>query len=218
MPTDRRPSFTYLCAAALCVVAGPAASQHVHGVIELGIVLEDNALAVTLRAPLSDLVGFEHEPENDAQADRLKQAAALLADADAMFGLPDRAGCETHDISIDGPAFLLELMETGEHHEHGPGHESETDDEDDHKNDHDHTADAHDDHADHSGDSHGGHSEAVAEYVWECAAASEIEALDVRFLTELQRVDKVSVQVLTPTGARYFDAGRDLDSIAISAP
>ena len=83
-----------LCGMAICGLA-PAnvAAQHVHGVIELGIVVEGNMVAVSLHAPLSDVVGFEHAPENDEQLELVRQAAAMLSNPDAMFGLADSASC-----------------------------------------------------------------------------------------------------------------------------
>ena len=40
-------------------------AQHVHGVVQLGVVVEGDVVAVSLEAPLSDVVGFEHAPNND---------------------------------------------------------------------------------------------------------------------------------------------------------
>ena len=91
---------------AICGLA-PAnvAAQHVHGVIELGIVVEGSTVAVSLHAPLSDVVGFEHAPENDEQLELVRQAAAMLSNADAMFGLADTASCTISGTSADGPAY-----------------------------------------------------------------------------------------------------------------
>ena len=89
-----------------------ATAQHVHGVIELGVVVEGDTIAVSLDAPLSDVVGFEHAPESEAQKQSIQQAAAMLADADSMFGLADSADCNVSNAILDGPAFLL-LLERG---------------------------------------------------------------------------------------------------------
>ena len=130
-----------------------AVAQHVHGLVELGIVLEDSTLAVSVRAPLSDIVGFEHAPENDEQAARLTEAGELLSDADAMFGTPEAAGCVADPITMDAPEYLhafLYLPDSEETHDH--------DDHEDHAeeaHDHDHDSEAHaesSDHADHDHD------------------------------------------------------------------
>ncbi len=214
MRTDRRRLIAWLSAALLIGLAhGPAGAQHVHGTIELGIVLEDNALAVTLQAPLADVVGFEHEPESDAQTERLKSAAASLAQAEAMFGPSESAACAPHDVTIDGPAFLQALLETKQHDEHV---ETQTSHED-HADHEGHTDDGdHADHADH--DDHETHADVRAEYVWECARPSELQAVEARFVDKFHNVEKVNIQILTPTGTRYFETDEPLDSIRIAAP
>ena len=69
--------------------ASQAAAQHVHGVIELGVVVDGDALAISLHAPLSDVVGFEHAPNSDEQRAAIEKAASLLSDPEQMFGIPD---------------------------------------------------------------------------------------------------------------------------------
>ena len=134
-----------------------AAAQHVHGVIELGIVVEGGTVAVSLDAPLSDVVGFEHAPENDEQLELVRQAAAMLSNPDAMFGLADSASCRISHTSIDGPAYLMQHLAEDDagsaesdhdHHDAHDSHGSEAD-----HDDHADSAD-HDDHGDHedSGD------------------------------------------------------------------
>ncbi|MEM7501868.1 MAG: DUF2796 domain-containing protein [Pseudomonadota bacterium] len=151
------------------VAVQPALSQHVHGVIDLGIVVEDGAIAISLRAPLSDVVGFEHAAENDEQAARLDAAARLLSDADAMFSLPGQAACTLEELTLDGPSYLLALREShGDHDDHSAGGAAEHDEHDhdsehDHEDESEHDHDGHDDHDDHDHDSDHGHDdEAVA--------------------------------------------------------
>ena len=42
---------------------------------------------------------------------KIKKAATMLADPDAMFGLPDSAKCKVSDSSIDGPDYVKQHME-----------------------------------------------------------------------------------------------------------
>ncbi|MDJ0918839.1 MAG: DUF2796 domain-containing protein [Woeseiaceae bacterium] len=166
------------------VIAGLSPSsvsaQHVHGVIDLGVVIEDETLAVSIDAPLSDVVGFEHAPGNDEQSSRLKKAAAIIASADAMFGLPEAADCSVTSTEITAPDYLEALIagegaagadrdphdhEDHDHDSHGHDHEdhdhdhgSHGHDHEDHDNDHeshDHDDDSHDhDSHEHDHDSH----------------------------------------------------------------
>ena len=209
-------------ALAICGLAPASAfAQHVHGVIELGIVVDEGALAVSLHAPLSDVVGFEHAPQNDEQAELVRRAAALLADPDAMFGLPDAANCRSAEVSVDGPDFLdrgaqagdIETSSHDDHHDsHDDDHDHDGDDHDHHHEDHDHDGDDHD-HSDHD---HGEeHAEVVANYEWACGDPSNLEAVELRFVDGFAGVETIDVQVLTSTGARVVTAGRDDRSVSL---
>ncbi len=152
-----------ICGLAFVALAPASAlAQHVHGVIELGVVVEGETVAVSLNAPLSDVVGFEYAPQSDEQIELVQRAAAMLADPDAMFGLPDSANCQSSEASVDGPAYLhqdVEAESTGET-SHDDGHHQEDDSDhhdhgEHHDDDHHHDDDsAHHDHDEEHGDDH----------------------------------------------------------------
>ena len=197
-----------------CVLPASAMAQHVHGVIELGIVVEGSEVAVSLNAPMSDVVGFEHEPKSDEQVAKINEAASLLADADAMFGLPQSADCEASDISLDGPGFVLERLEEDDHdaaeHSHDP-HDTE------HSHDHD-SAHDHDDEHSHDHDDHEEHSEISANYTWACGDASNLDALELLFTKQFANVETIEVQVLTAAGAQVMKKEGRVASIPLSSP
>ena len=170
--SGRRPPLIY--AVAICALASlNAPAQHVHGVIELGVVVEDGTVAVSLNAPLSDVVGFEHAPESDEQLELIRQAAAMLSNPNAMFGLADSASCTISGMSIDGPEYVRQHLaddagaaESGhdhDEHEEAAGHEHDEHDEHEEAAGHDH--DEHEEHeeaAGHEHDEHEEHEEAAA--------------------------------------------------------
>ena len=178
-------------------------AQHVHGVIDLGVVVEGDSLAVSLHAPLSDVVGFERAAETDEEADALREAAALLETADQMFGVPEAAGCKIDDVSLEGPDYLIP-----EAHDDVHAHE------DDHHEEHDdHDEDHSDEHAgDHS------HGDLDAQYVWRCMSPSQIGALEARFIAGFANVETIKIQIITPAGVRVLEGDSQLDSIAVSDP
>ncbi len=206
------------------LAASPAHAQHVHGVIELGIVLEENALAVSVRAPLADLVGFEHAAKNEQQEQRLRQAAELLDDVERMFGIPARAECVIRDVTIDAPSFLYASgddeaqhadHEQDHHHDDHDDHDDhgDHDDHDDHDDDHHHDHDHHDEH-----DKHDTHSEVDAQYIWECTAPSQIDVIESRFTQEFENVEQVTIQIISSSGARVINADGRIDTIAVAGP
>ena len=228
MTTNRAILPPLLCGMAICGLA-PAnvVAQHVHGVVELGIVVEGSAVAVSLNAPLSDVVGFEHAPENDEQLELVRQAAAMLSNADAMFGLAGSADCRISGVSVDGPAYVTQHLaeddagsaESGhDHHDahDSHGNEADHDDHDDHadSDDHDHHehADSHD-HDEHDSEQH---EEINASYEWECGDASALESLALHFTEGFVGVETIEIQILTSAGARVVTAEGQATSVSLS--
>ena len=194
-------------------------AQHVHGVVELGIVVEGDSLSVSLQAPMDDVIGFEHAPRSEEQKQRVVRAAALLSDASRMIGTPDAASCSLQSAEIEAPDFMMEMIssaangkaDAGEHDEEH--HEHDDDHHDKHEHD-DHHGDEHDDHAD---DDHGDeHSEVRADYRWHCEQASGLDALQPSFIDGFHQIEKIEVQILTAAGARVMETDASAESISLA--
>ena len=212
---------------AVCGLA-PAgvAAQHVHGVVELGVVVEGSTVAVSLNAPLSDVVGFEHAPENDEQLERIRRAAALLANADAMFGLAAAADCRISDTSVDGPAYVMQHLAEDHagpedsdhgHHDTHDSHGAESG-HDEHAEPDSH---GHDEHAEPDGHGHDDseeHAEVNANYEWACGNVSDLESLALRFTESFAGVETIKIQILTSAGARVITAEGRAASVSLSPP
>ena len=211
-----------LYAMAICGLAPASApAQHVHGVVELGVVVEGDRIAVSLDAPLSDVVGFEHAPENDEQLELVRQAAATLANPDAMFGLADSASCTISDTSIEGPAYVLEHL-ADDHvggvlsdHDHEDAHDSNGTD---HGHDeHGESAD-HDEAAAHDHDDSEQHAEITANYQWACGNASDLDSLALRFAESFAGVETIEIQILTASGAQVLTVEGRATSVSLPRP
>lgn len=122
---------TAISATALSLLSIPVANAqshapHVHGEAEMAIVIENDAVSVSLMSPMYNITGFEHAPETDAQRVTLQSALSTLADGSQLFEVNETAGCVQsfeHNNLSDEKA----------HHE--TEHEDETDHDD---GDHDH--------------------------------------------------------------------------------
>jgi hypothetical protein len=74
---------------------------HEHGHGALNIAIEGDRVSLELEVPGDDLVGFEHEPKNDADAAAIAKATSLLSDPLALFGVPAAAGCHVTEHSVE---------------------------------------------------------------------------------------------------------------------
>ncbi|MEM1174501.1 MAG: DUF2796 domain-containing protein [Pseudomonadota bacterium] len=227
-------------AGSVLLLSATASAQHVHGVIDLGVVVEDNTLAVSLDAPLSDVVGFEHAPSDDAQRSALERAARILARADAMFGVPASAGCSVSETTIEAPEYLETLLSSDsrtdaghphddhDEHDHSDHEHDDHDDHDhsDHEHDHDNHAHSehehdHDDHKDHDHTGHDDHdhaaehSDLTATYQWTCSDPSQLDTLALSFVSGFTSVETIRVQLLTADGVQLMSLTASDDSLPL---
>ena len=244
MRTDRAQRRVHaLSLLAFVVAGGPAAAQHEHGVADLGMVIEGRQLAISVRGPLADFVGFEHAPESPEEQEKLDRALEFLADDALVFGLRAEAGCVIQEVRIEAFGRVRSTRsgseaEPGTATPHAESHDAADEDhhhEEDGHADHGHAgahpepdsatahADAHDaadedhDH-DHKEDGHSGHSDVEANYVWHCEAAEGIDAIVPSFVSEFPTLETLRVQILTPSGDRYLTVDATLNPIPVSAP
>lgn len=83
---------------------------HEHGVSQLKIALDGKLLQFELEAPGSDIIGFEHEAENETQKKSIQSALSLLGDPMSIFDFPVAAGC-----SVTSSDAKFETEHEGEH-------------------------------------------------------------------------------------------------------
>lgn len=74
---------------------------HVHGTGHLTIAADGGQLRIALEVPAADIVGFEHEPSNDAQRDAIANALVTLEDVGSVISLPESAACVTEEAAVD---------------------------------------------------------------------------------------------------------------------
>ncbi|MGR3802509.1 MAG: zinc uptake protein ZrgA [Marinibacterium profundimaris] len=212
---------------------------HEHGVGQLGIAIEDDSIAMELRAPGADIVGFEHAAESDEDRALVTAALAALEQPLTLFEMPQAAGCTL----VEAHAELV-LGEHDDHdddhdhdeedsdHDHDEAHDDHGDDaahgdheeheHDKHDEDHaegdDHDADAHehdDDHAeahdDHDDHDHaeGGHSEFHAEYLLTCSDIGAADRIDFAYFDAFPNAQELDIQLVSDAGASMAEVGRD---------
>jgi uncharacterized glyoxalase superfamily protein PhnB len=74
---------------------------HEHGAAELNLAWEGNTVTVEFESPAVNIVGFEHQPRNDAQKQSVQDALATLRNADKLFAFTPAAGCRGQATEVE---------------------------------------------------------------------------------------------------------------------
>jgi len=223
-----RNRFLLLVACPLIGLHDDARAQHVHGVVDVGIVVEGSDVGISLSAPLHDVAGFERAPSTEEQHARLEAAAEKLADGDALFGFPSAAACKVTSLGISGPSFLTGA-DARDDHDHDEAHDEHHEHDDEHEHDEDHDRERHDhdehhhdedhDHEEHDGDDHEGdaHADVVVQLNATCDDPDSLGAIEFRFTEFFYEVDEIRVQLLTEQGVRTYDLPGDTSAVSLIA-
>ncbi len=144
-----------LCLALASSLTSAQHSAHVHGVAELMVAIEGNALELMLTSPAMGIVGFEHAAVTDEQLVAVQQARQQLLDPDALFAFVGTS-CELSEGNVN-LAALASASDKKTHHQH-------------------------DEHHDHENEHHGGdetHSDVEAHYRYDCENGDKLEAITI---------------------------------------
>lgn len=185
---------------------------HVHGRGTFNIAIEGNRVALELKAPGMDIVGFESAPSSDAQKAAVEKAKATLAKPLELFTLPAAAGCSVSetDVHLHG---AKDDDHAGAEHKHDDGHDHGKHDHADHKHD-DHKHDGHE-HADHKHDhaDDSGHTEFHAKYTLECTTPAALTSLAFDYFKSFAGAQSLGVNAISEKSQSTFEATRDKPSI-----
>jgi hypothetical protein len=207
---------------------------HEHGVGELDIAFDGGQIAMALRAPGSDIVGFEYAATSAEDRAAVDSAVATLARPLDLFVMPEAAQC-----SVVQASAALESEHDHDDHDDHAAHKDDAHDHDDHAahkddaHDHDdhaahkeegHDGHDHDDHAAHKDEGHdghdhddhaeaeaaeeGGHTEFHAEYLFDCANPDAITQITFAYFDTFPNALEMEVQLISDAGARGFEVER----------
>lgn len=194
---------------------------HVHGHVEFNIAQDGRDLLVEITAPGTDVVGFEHEPENAQQEQALKQAIAALKDSGQLLVINSQAQCVIEDVDVSHSLEKDSHQEHEHHEEHGHDdhHNHDTHDHSGHEEHHDedhHESDTHE-HGDHDGHAHdqGGHGEFSAQYRFHCESTSDLNTIETTWFKQFPTTELINVNVFTDTTQSTARLSKDNAKIAL---
>ena len=160
-------------------------TAHLHGIGKLNIALDGNDLMLELMSPAANIVGFEHEPENEEQTRAVQEATEVLQNGEKLFAMTSKAQCSLHDAHVEGDLI----------HEDGDEHEAHH-----HEHKDEHKASHHEHEDTHSDDHHaneGVHSDFKVTYHFECNQPERLKSLEVLLFEYFPGLEELEVQLLT---------------------
>ena len=180
-----------------------AAGAHEHGVGSLDLALDGGRLEIAFTAPGSDIVGFEGQPADSGDADKVQAAVATLANAAALFAFEPAGACTPSakpDVgppaaALQAPGGVTAIADAAHAHEHD-------DKENKHKHEHEH------EHEHEHDKGSAGHGDWSASYTFDCTAPT---AVIVNLFDAFGSLQEVRAQVIAPgaqTGAELTPAAR----------
>ena len=183
-----------LMSAMISVVAAEETRQvdkHEHGVGELNIAVEGNAMNLEFMIPGADIVGFEYEAKSDSDIALVNTALSKFQDFENIFTLSSSGNCNLVDAEIE--------INQGDEHED----EHEDEDEHDHVDEHDHDEHDHDEHEEEA------HNEFVAHYSFTCGNVKESDRIDFPYFTTFPNSGELEIQFVSKVGSTSFEVEGD---------
>ena len=186
------------------LVAAPALAEdarqlgaHEHGVGQLNIAFDGLQIAMELRAPGADIVGFEYAATSADDLAAIDTAVATLARPLELFALPPDAGCSVVQATaeLEGSDAIPDDHAEDEH-----AHDEHAEDQ--------HSDDEHAGHDDDDAASSAGHAEFHAQYLLTCADTAAVTNMAFNYFTTFGNAQELEVQVISDTAARAFEVLR----------
>lgn len=153
------------------VQAQPALAPHVHGEAMLEVVLEGQALNITLHSPAINLVGFEHPAATEQEKAGLQALESSMHAPEYWIELPSSADC------------ALSRVEIGQHHE------ASLDGDEDHEHEHEESAGAPTDE----------HMDLSFDYRFLCASPENLDSARILLFDRYPALTALTAQVITRT-------------------
>ncbi len=152
---------------------------HVHGEAQLLVALEGSTLEIEFLSPAMNIVGFEHQPANEAQSHAIESAIETLKQPGLLFRLPTSAGCDLSSILVESS-----LAAQGEH-------------------DQEHSKEADHDHEEKT------HSDFTGHYSFHCAEVSRLESIAIEIFKQFPGTELIEVQSISEQGQRKIELTPD---------
>lgn len=182
-----------MCSAAslaLCSFTTLAANKHVHGHGQLLIAQDDSQWQLAFSIPAADLLGFEHEPEGQAQREKLYAIEAAVGDFNNVVRVGGHCQVSSQDIDIP----YAEHRNAHNSHKGQAAHEEHA------------VPEGHDNHSDHENHSkHEAHQHNDISLAYTLSCSDSISAITIRMFEFAPSLSSLEVQWINDKGQGMTD-------------
>lgn len=172
-------NLVFLSAAIQAEEARTNLDAHVHGVSELMVVAEENALEIQFKSPAMNLVGFEHQAKSSKDLKAVDKAASTLRQPEALFLMSD-AHCKLINMSVD-LSKIIDIDHQDNDHDRSSSN---------HKHEHNDNWKHHDEN----------HSEIMVTYKYHCQDSTSLPSITVNLFEFFTGIEEINTMWINQTG------------------
>ncbi|WP_417508518.1 ZrgA family zinc uptake protein [Methylophaga sp.] len=89
--------------------------SHVHGLVDMTVVIEQDKVNISLDSPAMNMVGFEHKAESEHDVNKVREVEATLKTAPQLFAFKG-SRCEVDDMAVDVSGLIASNEHDHENH------------------------------------------------------------------------------------------------------
>jgi hypothetical protein len=202
------------------ILAVETLDSHEHGSANLNIAIDNKVIAIHFESPAVNIIGFEYQPNDEAQRSLISAAKSKLSNFANSYELQGEPNC----LMISSSADWVSEHSESEHSEseHSESEHSESEHSESEHSESEHSESEHSEHSEsehseseHSESEHSEHSEQdetvgasletehaefVVEFELQCEQINNLTAIDVSLLALFPAIDEIDTQVIYTGG------------------
>ena len=176
------------------ILAVETLDSHEHGSANLNIAIDNKVIAIHFESPAVNIIGFEYQPNDEAQRSLISAAKSKLSNFVNSYELQGEPNCLMISSSAD---WVSEHSES----EHSESEHSESEHSESEHSESEHSESEHSEQDETVGASlETEHAEFVVEFELQCEQINNLTAIDVSLLALFPAIDEIDTQVIYTGG------------------
>ena len=189
------------------ILAVETLDSHEHGSANLNIAIDNKVIAIHFESPAVNIIGFEYQPNDEAQRSLISAAKSKLSNFANSYELQGEPNCLMISSSADWISEHSESEHSESEHSESEHSESEHSESEHSESEHSESEHSESEHSEHSeqDETVGAsleteHAEFVVEFELQCEQINNLTAIDVSLLALFPAIDEIDTQVIYTGG------------------